>query len=317
MSKKSFFLFVVVLFIIPLQLLYLYLFKNQTDGEIYGIKTNSDTIINSLFIGDYRFTLFGYSSPKAMINLFGQGIADQTYADENGYFEFKNRFLPLSPNEACLTAKDQFGRISAPTCLPKFPIEKEIKIGPVIIPPTVSLDKSTYYIGDEIILTGQTIPNKDINLSLFTSQKNQQKKRLSLTKTVFVIKPVEAFSLPKLKIKSDDKGNFSISLPSSQAQNYRIFTQVNYEKDLSANSLTLSLKILPIWWIIIKFFSFIFYLIKERFIEFTIVLELIILIFYFLKKLFHPYYLITKKNAITLYENHLPQLKEKYPLTKY
>jgi len=303
MNKKSFIIFITLLLAVPLQLGYLYLSKDSqvNQGNVAGIKTVTNSIVNSLFIGDFRFTLFGYTSPSALVNLVGQGIADETYADTTGYFEFSNRFLPLSPHEACLSARDQFGRTSAPTCLPPFPTQNDVVIGPVIIPPTMSLDKPNYYIGDEVKLTGQSLPEAEISLSMFT--------RPSSILGLSPIKTVEAFSLPKLNTQSDDKGNFSLSLPSEQAQNYRIFTQVDYQDEPSANSSTLSLRILPVWWVIVKFFSWLWHLLKARLLEVVILLEILALIAHFLRIFINPYYLV-RKRALALYKSLLPEVEE-------
>lgn len=306
MTIKSFLVFILLLLVIPLQLAYLFFSKDQSQGNVAGVNTFTSGVTNSLFIGDFRFTLFGYTSPGALVNLVGQGIADETYADITGYFEFSNRFLPLSPHEACLSSRDQFGRTSAPACLPPFPTQSDVVIGPVILPPTISLDKPSYYIGDEVVLTGQTIPGEEISLSMFTSPISLLSKIYNLGS---MITPVEAFSIPKLKTKSDNKGNFSFSLPSEQTQSYRIFTQVDFQNKPSANSSTLSLKILPVWWIIVKFFSFLWQLIKGRFLEFIITLEIIVLITYFLRLFINPYYL-SRKRAIVRYESRLPEVEK-------
>ncbi len=303
MSKKSFLIITLLLFLIPLQIGYLY-FKDDY-GSVAGIKTFQNQVLNSVSIGEFRFNLYGYTSPFAEVTFAGQGIFDQTTADKNGYFEFKNRFSPFSPHEACLSAKDQFGRISSPVCLPPFPTQYNVTIGPVIMPPTISLDKSIYFVGDEVILTGQTIPNTDINLSMFTEQSKSI--FFNLLSSFILVKPVEAFNLPKLSIKSDEKGNFSISLPSSEAQNFRLFTQANYDKNLSPNSISLKLKIEPIWAIIFKFFSFLWMIIKAKTLEIIIVLEIISLLIYFFNVLLHPANL-SKTKAIIIYEEKLPIL---------
>ena len=66
-----------------------------------------------------------------------------------------------------MTAKDQLGRMSSPVCLPPFPVNYNVSIGPVIMPPTVSLDKKDYFMGDGVILSGQAVPNTDVKLSMF------------------------------------------------------------------------------------------------------------------------------------------------------
>jgi len=285
---RPFLLFILILFLVPLQLLYLY---SQNDGKVAGISQQSEPILNSILIGEYHFSLFGYTSPSAQVNFNGQGIADWTIADSTGYFEFKNRFSPFSPREACLSARDQFGRLSVPVCLPPFPTQYNVTIGPVIIPPTISLDKPNYFTGDEVILTGQTIPNENVNLSIFTEP---QKSFLA----------VEAFSIPRLTTKSDSKGNFSISLPSSSAQNYRLFTQVDYQDSQSPNSLLLKVKILPVWMIVFRFFGFVWNILSSRLLEVMIALEIIGLAAYFLRVFLQPHYLVSRKKAIIPYENH-------------
>lgn len=312
MDKKSFFIFVFLVILLFFNLIYLYFFyfTKENTGYVAGIK-NDFNIINSVLIGEHRFTLFGYTSPFAEVNFVGQGIADQTTADKNGYFEFKNRFSPFSPREACLSAKDQFGRISPPVCLPPFPVQYNAIIGPVIMPPTISLNKNSFFVGDQIILSGQTIPNTSVNLSIFT---DNYKKKSGILRLSF-IKNVEAFSIPKIKIFSDSKGNFSISLPSSSSQQYRLFTQANFKNTHSPNSLLLKVKVEPFWMIIIKFIKFIFDLIKPRLLEITIALEIIIILLY-LKKMIFDHKNLKKEKSIVLYQSILPEIRPKNYLIK-
>ena len=109
---RYFFIIIVLLLIIPLQLLYLYS-KNHQLGTVAGITSQEQEVENSVSIGEYHFSLFGYTSPQAEVTFNGQGIFDQTISDDTGYFELKNRFSPFSPREACLSAKDQLGRLSS------------------------------------------------------------------------------------------------------------------------------------------------------------------------------------------------------------
>ena len=305
---KRFFV-TLVLMILPLQLGFLYLNNPiTTSGVVAGIKTQeSGPILNSISIGDFHFTLFGYTSPHAEVTFDGQGIYDKAYADENGYFSFDNRFSPFSPHEACLSSKDQFGRISSPVCLSAFPVKYNVSIGPVLIPPTLSLNQEYYYTNDQITLSGQTIPNSDINLSVFTKQE-----RLSLLKTVFVklIKPVEAFSFPELTARSDSKGNYSLSLPSSNPETFRLFTQTKFNDSMSPTSIKLNFKVMPVWMIIIQFFTSILLLLKGRWLELTIIGEILVVLYFLLPLIFHH-----KNLAIILRKDDLPTVPEHYPLT--
>ncbi|NMB84382.1 hypothetical protein GYA28_03790 [Candidatus Roizmanbacteria bacterium] len=282
-----------------------FLLKNSLYGQppvvssVLGTKSVSSEVDLSASVGENRFSLFGYTSPYGLVTFEGVGVFDQTYADKQGYFEFKNRFSPTSPREACLSVKDQFGRVSTPVCLPSFSSQKNINVGPIIMPPTLSLNNpqagSDYYVGDEVILSGQTIPNSQVNLSVFAGEQ----KGLSL------IKSAEAFSLPKFDSNSDAEGNFSVTLPSSAVKNYRLFAQTDYNNSQSPKSLTLNFNILPIWMIIINLFFMFLNLIKSRFLELLILAEIIILASYFLRRYLHPYHL-KKNRALALKNNLLP-----------
>ena len=287
-----------LLILLPLQLGFLYL-KNPlpSPGTVAGIKNQSTNIENSVSIGEFRFSLYGYASPLAQVTFEGMGIFDQTAADDKGYFKFSNRFSPFSSREACLSSKDQFGRLSSPVCLPPFPVNYDVNIGPVIISPTVSLNKKDFFLGDQIILSGQTIPNSSVSLAIFNESGGHFPfPNLSL------IKPVEAFTFPRITSTSDSKGNFSIDLPSSSPEKYRLFTQVNYVKSISPNSVKLNLEILPVWMIIIKFFLFLLSLLKPRLLEIIIAIEIL----YIIRVLMGHF----QSRAIILYQSHLPAIKE-------
>ena len=269
-------------------------------GIVAGIKSQSTNIENSVSIGEFKFSLFGYTSPFALVTFEGMGIFDQTTADGEGYFQFNNRFSPFSSREACLSSKDQFGRLSSPVCLPPFPVDYNVSIGPVIMPPTVSLDKKDYFMGDQVMLSGQAVPNTEVKLSVFGDNKNKFEARSTKIETnsnfkirilkiisdfgfrissFAFIKPVEAFTFPELTAKSDDKGNFSVNLPSSNPEKFRLFAQTDFKKSISPNSVKLSLDILPVWMIIVKFFLFLFSLIKPRLLEILIIAEIIYIIY--------------------------------------
>jgi len=272
--------------------------------NIAGVKTNIYESSVSVFIGEYRFTLFGYTSPKALVTFQGLGIFDQTYADDRGYFELRNRFSPFSSREACLTAQDQFGRLTSPVCLPPFPISYNVTIGPVLMPPTLSLDKEDYWVGDQVILSGQTIPKTNISLSTFTDEENSL-----ISQIINKINPqIYAFSLPKLETKVDERGNFSIALPSSLPKKFRLFAQTNFQNENSPKSVSLTLKILPWWMMIIKFFTLLWSLIKPRLLEIIITAELMVLLIYFLRSHFHHKSLaIIKKQPLAIVKYQKPK----------
>ncbi len=289
---------------------------NQSYASIKPIQASVGV---DAFIGEFQFSLFGYTSPKALVTIEGMGIYDQTSADVRGYFEFHNRFSPLSPREACLSAKDQFGRITSPTCIPPFPIRYNANIGPVLLPPTVSLNSANYYQGDEVKLSGQSIPNTEVTFSTFIDEKKSFTQYLS---SIISPKPVEAFTFPQLTSKSDEKGNFSLSIPSSRPEFFRLFAQTSYDNSQSPESIKLNIKILPIWMIIIQLLYLVWSIIKSRLLEIIIIGEILGLALYFLRRYLHPH-VVARNRALAirrLYpivtEEVILLVSKEYPLVK-
>ena len=299
--KKFFFILFLISYLLSSS--YYLLTTHSSSGQVISAHSyQPENTFVSLSLGEYYFTLWGYASPSALVTIEGIGIYDQIYADNKGLFEFKNHFSPFSPREACLTMQDQFGRYSSPTCLPPFPTNRNVNIGPIILSPTLSLNPTStgeYFVGDEVILSGQTVPNSNVNLSMFTKNSSH----FNLQSSIFqLIKPIYAFSIPQLNIKSDSQGNFSISLPSENPQKYRFFAQTYYSDSPSGKSTTLNLIVHPTWMIIIKLFNYLFFLLQPHFIEIIIILQIIILAGYFLRHFFQPH-IIAKNRSLILREN--------------
>ena len=212
------------------------------------------TVSATIGIGS-PFTIFGYTSPYALVSLETRGFNQETYAGKDGYFKFYSDHRSTSSSEICLSARDQLGRITAQTCIPPLPPEPNVIIGPILLSPTLSLDKLSYFISDNIILTGQAIPNTVVQLSLFKS-----------------------FALPPIEVQADEGGNYAVTLPSNQDDKYRIFTRTEFLDQSSPKSNTLLFTINPIWVIILLFIKSIWRLLTSHFIEFIIVTELLIII---------------------------------------
>ena len=289
--KKSlpFFVLTILTIFLSLALIFYRNHQNKIKRNVEGVVTVGNNELVSASIGEHRFYLFGYTSAFATVTLDGIGIYDQTISDKNGYFTFSNRFSPLSPREACLSSKDQFGRLSTPVCLPPFPTNYNTTIGPVILSPTLSLDKPYYFLGDRVVLSGQTVPNTDVSLNFYVDKKR------SFVNYLFgfsLIKPVYAFSLSGLKTKTDPLGNFSFSINSVKPDFFRVFANSDFQNDNSPKSLVLKVEILPIWMLIIKLLLIIWSALKSRIFEFIILIEIAFLLTYFLRKYFLPHKLI-------------------------
>lgn len=245
-------------------------------------------------VGGYQFNLFGYASPFALVTLDGARVFDQTTADKKGYFIFENRSAPFSLKEACVSARDQVGRISNPVCIPVPPTKYITTIGPVILPPTLSFNRSSYFIGDEVVLSGQTLPDTNVNLSVFIDRKK------SLLNLITLIRPVFALAFSDFQARSDQNGNFSVILPSSSSDILRLFAQTNFDNEISPKSTTLQVNILPLWLRLLLTFHIL---------EFLIVLQLIGLSIYLLRRYLHPH-VITSNRAIVLRPKYELELED-------
>lgn len=224
--------------------------KNPSVSSVLAVENpQSFEITVSASIGEPKLTLFGYSSPNSLIQLQGERVAEETIANESGYFLFDRIFLPL-PNpdypELCLNAIDTESRTSFPTCLPALPLGPyDISVGPVLLSPTISLEKG-YFLPKELInAQGLTIPNTEV--TIFLANEAGGKKSL-LSKIQKILSPIVlAYSLPQYKIKADAQGRFDFNLPTVKQTNWRLFASSQFQGSPSPKSNSLSFKVLN-WW---------------------------------------------------------------------
>ena len=137
-----------------------------------------------------RFSVYGNTSPNATVNIQSP-IYGETKADSKGLFEFKYLFLTLFREDICIVAHDTDGRSTPPLCIPPPTPEANKRVGPVVLPPSTSISAGSAYIGDTVTLTGQTLPNSDVQLSLFTDD-SQKMKSLSLIPEAY------AYTIPQV-----------------------------------------------------------------------------------------------------------------------
>lgn len=188
----------------------------------------------SASVPDNYLTLTGYSSANAKIELENSITYAATYADKDGFFKFERLLLPKNQKEFCLTATDASLRKSTPVCLPPIPASKiNNTIGPVILPPTITLDSAKIDAYSTTFVSGESIPNSPVYIHLY-----QAKDKASL-----IAKPAQAFSFPTLMTQSDSSGHYSFSLPTTYSSNYRLYSSVNFQDNLSPKSNTLTYKL--------------------------------------------------------------------------
>ncbi len=189
----------------------------------------------SVGIGEPVLALYGYASPLARVELTASpNVRVETQSQENGYFHFAGVFINQNTKELCLTAFDRVNRSTLPVCISTPALNFRGTIGPVILPPSLSLSKGNFLNGETIMGSGESLPNSQITVSLYKADK---------TKWLNIIKSALAFELPKYTIKTDQNGNFSFNLPSNYSNTFRLLTQVDYDGHSSPLSHKLSFRV--------------------------------------------------------------------------
>ena len=235
-----------------------------------------------------RFAIYGYTSPQATVNIQSP-IYGETKADSTGFYEFKYLFLTLFREDLCIVATDTENRTTPPLCIPPPIAEANKRVGPVIMPPSTSISSGNAYIGDTVTLTGQTIPNADVKLSLFTDDA-QKGKKLTLIPEAY------AYTIPQISLTSDKTGAYSIVLPTASSQYLRMFSRAIYDGNSTPKGLTLVLDIFPVWMMLFKFFSSFFSILMSHWIELIILSQLYFILMYVLKRFFNPHAISTHRH---------------------
>lgn len=206
---------------------------------------------------NYSTTIYGYGPPQSRVELTSPRVFSVAYSDTTGYFEFKDLILPPNPQDLCLTAQDENNRLTSPVCFPPPPAsDYSYSIGPILLPPTISLDDARLNSTYTLTAAGQSFPDSDVTVTFFQMDQNPS----------LVVKPVQALELPSLTLKSDSQGNFNFSLPTVYATSYRFFASSLFNSQPSPRShpLYFTLKPSPLsipWLLIILVLFFILTLI--------------------------------------------------------
>jgi len=193
-------------------------------------------VIVSAAIGIPKMTLWGYTSPFSTLELTGSGVNQFTNSDESGYYSFDLVYLPSSGTfpELCITAVDQEKRITPPTCIPPVPEGNYFyDVGPVILPPTISLGAPETHTGSQVSAQGQTIPGSNIEIKL--AHPDMEKSLLSFQ----IVRSALAYYVPSFNATADASGNYSFNMPTTRDTTWRVFTIADIEAGRSPKSNTL------------------------------------------------------------------------------
>ena len=254
------------------------------------------------------FSLFGYTCPTCTVSVQNPGLYRSTDANsETGKFEFASTFPNTLVEDICLVAQDKLNRVTMPVCIPPPPPDSKIAIGPVIMPPTVSINNNNFFTGDHIIVSGQTVPSTDIKLSFFTDES-----KTSFMARLNPVRETYAATLPKRDIKVDKQGNFTMNLPFEDPQFYRTFAQTIFEKAFSQKSVTLNFDIFPGWFIIMKAFLGLLNALKSRLFEIILLIQVLLILYYVIRRFSRPH-TIARMRSLAL-RKHQPLMLAQHTL---
>ena len=182
-------------------------------------------------------SIYGYGPAEAEVSLVGIGVSERVVSQENGFFRFDSiysysHFYP----ELCLQAIDSEKRVTQPSCIPALPLDSSVplEVGPILLSPTISLDKNNVVVGDTSLVTGFSIPDSEVNVFIAKDQGSS----LSLVNTV------NAYYIPTFVVQSKSDGSYEFSLPSSDATTYKLFASGRIGEDLTAKSTTLTYSVI-------------------------------------------------------------------------
>jgi hypothetical protein len=208
--------------------------------QLWAIITGSEPVITPsapITPAYAQYSLFGYTSSYATVNLEGIDLALQTQADKKGYFEFLNFSAPSSIAEFCLNNIDTENLASPPLCVSAPKENTNQKYGPYLLPPTIKVISSSDQENRTNVVAGKTIPGTSVLINAFSDQQN------SLT----FIKSAYATNKKVLKVKTSSDGTYTTDLNIQEPGTVRFFSQSTYQNQKTPKSNTLSISLLSFW----------------------------------------------------------------------
>ncbi|MCL5019594.1 MAG: hypothetical protein M1426_03840 [Patescibacteria group bacterium] len=215
-------------FVLPLFVLFL---LSDTKSVQSAVLPQEKTIVRpniivSATIGIPKMTLWGYGAPGAIVELSGIGVDQSVTSEANGYYSFDLVYLPNTSSfpELCVTAIDQEGKITPPTCIPPIASGNYFyNVGPVILPPTISIGAPQARPESQVSAQGQTIPGSTVEIKLARPEVGSGILGFRFVKRAL------AFYIPSFTVISDASGKYSFNMPTSDDTTWRVFAVTEYE----------------------------------------------------------------------------------------
>lgn len=201
-------------------------------------KTSSDINLTAT-IGKPSLSIYGYGPGEVEVSLTGIGVSAKVTSEKNGYYRFDRVYTnTVFYPELCVQAKDDENRVTQPSCIPALPVDTTVplEVGPILLSPTISLDKNNVVVGDTGSVTGLSIPNSEVNVYIAKDQ--------SRSSGFSLVDTVNAYYIPTYQVQAKDDGSYEFSLPSSDATTYKLFASGRIGEDLTAKSTTLTYSVI-------------------------------------------------------------------------
>ncbi len=184
-------------------------------------------------------TIYGYGPSNSEVSLKGFGISEKTISDSSGLFMFSEIYsFTYTYPELCIQAVDDRKRTTQPSCIPALQGDRLIplEVGPILLSPTISISENKIKEGNDALLTGKTTPNTKVSVHISKNEASENK--------LSIVRIANAYNLPVIDTKSNEEGEYSITLPTGESAEYKIFTSAVFGEDLSAKSNSLTFSVL-------------------------------------------------------------------------
>lgn len=207
-----------------------------------AVGSPSSTPIPTTATKRYRqqaLTIYGYGPINSEVTLKGFGVSEKVISNSDGLFRFTEIYsLTYTYPELCIQAVDDKNRTTQPSCIPALPSNSLIplEVGPVLLSPTISISENKVKEGGMAVLSGKTTPNTKVNIFIA--------KRTPTLNKIALVREANAYSLPTVDTKSNEKGEYELSLPTGESADFKMFASTKFGVDNSAKSNTLTFSVL-------------------------------------------------------------------------
>ena len=219
----------------------MFLFISASPTLAKGVESGAKTTVKATIPYETDIRIYGYTSSYSLVQAESYRVFAQTTSEGDGYFLFNAIPISAEAKEICLTTIDSEKRIGLPLCIKIPSSSTPSEVGPLLLAPTISLSSGLPILEQQkIAALGKAIPNTEVVVSFFEIPKNTLVSHISSFLADIFTPSVEAADLPRISIKSDKKGNFSINLPTYKPVGFRVFAKAFYREQPSIKSQTLS-----------------------------------------------------------------------------